>query len=145
MSSLKVYVAAASYRQREARNVYRRLARHGLEVTGTWVFKRSLGEVDTFPTEAARDLIQIQEADLVLTLTENPRARRPKYTTGGRHVECGYALGKGKPLVVVGPKENVFHYLPNVVQFDIIEDAVVYLEDLNKELYGGEDKADQDS
>src|SRR6266702_6113809 len=114
MPSLKVYVAAASYRQREARNLFRRLERHGLEVTGTWVFKRSLGEVETFPTEAARDLAQIDEADLVVTLTENPRARRPKYTTGGRHVECGYALGKGRPLVVVGPKENVFHYLPNV-------------------------------
>ena len=36
---------------------------------------------------------------------------------GGRHVEFGYALAMRKNLVVVGYRENVFHTLPQVVQY----------------------------
>jgi hypothetical protein len=31
--------------------------------------------------------------------------------TGGRHVEFGLALAQGKRMIMVGPRENVFHYL----------------------------------
>jgi hypothetical protein len=31
--------------------------------------------------------------------------------TGGRHVEFGLALAQGKRVIIVGPRENVFHYL----------------------------------
>ncbi len=124
---MKIYIAAASYRQREARNIYRKLQRRGFEVTSSWVFSRNLGRINLFNQEATRDLEQIDEADLVLALTENPKARHPRYTTGGRHVEVGYALAKGKDLVVVGPRENVFHYLPDVVQFNTLQEAVEHL------------------
>ena len=123
--AIKIYIAAASYRQKEARNAYRKLQRRGFEVTSSWVFKRSLGEIDSFPYEAHRDLEQVAEADVVVTFSENPR--RKKYTTGGRHVECGYALAKGKELIVVGPRENVFHYLPYVKQYDTLQEAMEYL------------------
>lgn len=33
---------------------------------------------------------------------------------GGRHVEFGMALALGKRVIVVGPRENVFHLLPEV-------------------------------
>lgn len=32
-------------------------------------------------------------------------------TGGGRHVETGYAMGKGKPVVVYGPVVNLFYRL----------------------------------
>jgi len=36
---------------------------------------------------------------------------------GGRHVEFGLALAWGKRLMIVGPRENVFHCLPQVEQY----------------------------
>lgn len=44
--------------------------------------------------------------------------RAAKISRGGRHVEFGMALAMDKRLVVVGPRENVFHLLPAVEQFD---------------------------
>ncbi len=40
-------------------------------------------------------------------------SRGSGYSRGGRHVEAGYALAKGKYLVLVGPRENVFYSLPH--------------------------------
>ncbi len=31
---------------------------------------------------------------------------------GGRHIEHGYAVATGKRLIVVGPRENIFHCHP---------------------------------
>src|SRR5260221_13260147 len=58
---------------------------------------------------AAEDLADIDQADAVVLFTQAGR-----HFAGGRHVEAGYALGKGKRLVVVGPRENVFYHLPEV-------------------------------
>jgi hypothetical protein len=33
---------------------------------------------------------------------------------GGRHVEFGYGMAKGKRLVLIGERENVFHDHPSV-------------------------------
>ena len=41
-------------------------------------------------------------------------------STGGFHVEFGYALGKGKSVDIIGPQLNVFYALagmPNVRHF----------------------------
>ena len=47
---------------------------------------------------------------------------------GGRHVEFGIAVAQGMYLIVVGRRENVFHHLPDVRQFDDLPSA---LEGLN--------------
>lgn len=121
----KIYLAAASYRQKEIRNNHRKLERRGFEVVSSWVFMRSLGEVAKFSSEAKRDLQQIDEADLVIAFTEDPKTK--KYTTGGRHVETGYAIAKGKKILIVGPRENVFHYLGHP-QFDSFKEVLIYLQ-----------------
>lgn len=45
------------------------------------------------------------------------------FTRGGRYVEFGYMLGCRKPILVVGPKENIFHYLGSVHHVDTWEEA----------------------
>lgn len=50
--------------------------------------------------------------------------------TGGRHVEMGYAVAKGMPVIVVGQAENVFqrifgHHIP-VPEF--VPSVLTYLE-----------------
>ena len=47
-------------------------------------------------------------ADAVIVFTEMPNS---VLATGGSHVEFGLALAQGKRVIVVGPRENVFHYL----------------------------------
>jgi hypothetical protein len=37
---------------------------------------------------------------------------------GGRHIEHGYAMALGKRIVIVGPRENVFHAQPGVEVFE---------------------------
>jgi hypothetical protein len=36
---------------------------------------------------------------------------------GGRHVEFGYALGIRKRVILVGPRQHVFHCLPEVEHY----------------------------
>jgi hypothetical protein len=64
---------------------------------------------------ATDDFDDVIVADIVVAFTEQPRASTSR---GGRHVELGIALGTGTPVMVVGPRENVFCWLPEVSQFD---------------------------
>lgn len=53
-------------------------------------------------------LQDIDRADQVVIFTIWPSS------TGGYDVELGYALGKHKPLTIVGPRRNVFQALPHL-------------------------------
>ena len=54
---------------------------------------------------AQQDLLDIDAADALIldTIDES--------NTGGREVEYGFALGRGKIVMVIGPKRNGFHHL----------------------------------
>lgn len=42
---------------------------------------------------------------------------------GGRHVEFGIALEREIPIFVIGPRENIFHYMLTRVQhFENLDD-----------------------
>jgi hypothetical protein len=58
------------------------------------------------------DCADVASANCVISFTEAPRS--PLGTRGGRHVEFGMAVALGKQLIVVGHRENLFHYLPQV-------------------------------
>ena len=64
---------------------------------------------------ALDDYVDVLEADMLIAFSEEPRAGGA--SRGGRHVEFGMALALGKGVVVVGPRENVFHTLPQVEHF----------------------------
>ena len=67
---------------------------------------------------ALDDFEDVQSCDLLVAFTEIPRTSTSR---GGRHVELGLALGTGKPVVIIGPRENIFCWLPVVSQFDTFE------------------------
>ena len=50
------------------------------------------------------------------------------FLTGGRHVEFGVAVEAGKPIYVIGGKENIFHWLPGVSHYDTWRKFLVYLD-----------------
>lgn len=52
-----------------------------------------------------------------MKLTLRPSQSAPWAARGGRHVEFGVAVASCKRLVVIGPRENIFHHLPRVEVF----------------------------
>lgn len=122
----KIYLAARYSRNAEMRGVRDVLSTLGFEVTSRWIdlhpdvvgdFSSSFGAapLNEDPTRCAplgqHDLDDIDRADWVVSFTCGTGGK------GGRHAEFGYALAKGKRLFVVGPREHVFHTLPQVEVF----------------------------
>lgn len=64
---------------------------------------------------AGEDMADVHAAELVIAFTEAPRAEASR---GGRHVELGLALAWKRPVFIVGPRENVFCWLPEIRHFD---------------------------
>ena len=120
---MKVYIAAPYPIRDRAVSVM-----HVLELTGIEVTSRWLKAPDEMTDEHARkDLEDVAEADVLLAL--NPDGWEEK-GTGGRHVELGYALARGKPVLLVGERSNIFHHLSTVTQIDEIADVVTHLQRL---------------
>jgi hypothetical protein len=104
----KLYLAAALERAAELRVYAAELAEMGYDVTSRWL---DSGMQKLAPDLcAAVDLADIERADTVISFTGGGR--------GGRHVEFGYGLAMRKGLVLIGTREHVFHYLPEVAHFD---------------------------
>ncbi len=144
MPKTKIYLAAR-YDHLTLMQHYRDVLRlAGFDVQARWVDgehelkdpglnqKWVSGKGDTEPEQsieerrrfALDDWEDVIAADWVIAFTEKPGSGS---TRGGRHVELGIALGLRKRVTVIGPRENVFHYLP---QIEIFPDWVSFLEQL---------------
>lgn len=128
----RVYLASAFRRQAELRKYALWLDDMGIEVTSRWLEEHSesvdaTGRVlkQSIPSDIAakEDLADIDRADCLISFTEPPDSDVPP--RGGRHVEFGYALAKGKELWVVGYRENIFHHVPGVRYFKTWADAMI--------------------
>ncbi len=123
----RVYLAARYDRQQEMKALAETLEATGqFEVTARWIqgnheMPQYVGQrpvADPTSEEeritkiiAEEDLIDLLLADTVISFTEK---RDVGYNRGGRHVEFGIALAARKRLIIVGPRENVFHWLDEV-------------------------------
>lgn len=111
---IKIYLAARYTRMRELQGYRDILQGSGFTMVARWVN----GEHEAYENDphlrgrfAQEDLEDVERADWVINFTEEPRAHA---TRGGRHVEFGMAVALKKRLIVIGWRENVFHYLPQV-------------------------------
>lgn len=124
-----VYLAGRYDRREELQGYAARLAERGWSVTSRWLTGHECADADCTPDElelfAREDLVDIDRAGLVVAFTEDPATAG--YQSGGRHVELGYALAWGRSVVIVGPRENVFHWLDNVEQFDTFDAFVTWV------------------
>lgn len=114
---MRVYIAADSHLQEQARVLRDELNFCAVEVTSRWIdakleaFNPVTEEV--LQRAACDNFSDIDRA--VFLVAYNPLSRQ-KSGTGGRHVEMGYALAKTKMVLYVGEKlENVFHRHPGVI------------------------------
>lgn len=120
---MKIYLAARYSRAVEMQQVRDWLAERGHEVTSRWIDHHGGKYLGSFTVEqlnddpeycahiARVDLNDLAAADVVISFT----GRGGK---GGRHVEFGLAVARGKRLIVVGPREHVFHTLSEVHHFE---------------------------
>lgn len=138
--TLKVYLAARYSRHPEMQAYATVLREAGDEITSRWIngshqvldgqligteLEASVesgnhGTVSQRMRFATEDWNDLTSADIVINFTEQPRSANSR---GGRHVEFGAALALGLRCIIVGPRENVFHCLPEVEQFDTWSDA----------------------
>jgi hypothetical protein len=115
-----IYLAARYSRNDEMRGVRDVLEAFGHKVTSRWIDLHGGKYPGSFTPDqlnsdpascagiAAADIEDMDAADTVISFTS------PGEGKGGRHTEFGWALGRAKRLVVVGPREHVFHTLPQV-------------------------------
>lgn len=114
---MKVYLSARYCRRLELLGYAKQLERFGLQVTSQWLFDGGApSEAEAFCRRgplprALDDLAGVETADVLVFFSEPPTEPVAGAERGGRHVEFGVALARGLRCIVVGPRENVFHYL----------------------------------
>jgi hypothetical protein len=106
---------AARYSRHEELNSYRaELEALGIEVTSRWLDTlprtRSLYTEDDWRALGLVDQEDVLAADTLVCFAES----EGEGGNGGRHVEVGMALALGRRVIVVGRREHIFHFLPEV-------------------------------
>lgn len=131
---MKIYLAARYSRNPEMRLCRDALAAAGHIVTSRWIDQHEGELEESFTPErldaepefcgrfARVDVDDLVSADIVVSFTGNGGGGK-----GGRHVEFGIAAALGKRLILVGPRENVFHCLPAVEVVQDLESLLSYL------------------
>jgi nucleoside 2-deoxyribosyltransferase len=100
---VNIYIAGAWSDRPFLRNVRTALIGHGHHVTASWLDIPD--DAQGTAVEATADLEDIRACDTFLLFADVPS------TSGGYHVETGYALALGKSIIAVGTKSNLFHHL----------------------------------
>ena len=135
----KIYLAAQYKQKNEIRQVAEILKREGHEIVSSWLDESYPPEVtlDQVPEEfltdtACKDCTEILSADVFVLFTVDPAIAT---TRGGRHVEFGFALSypkKSLSIYILGPRENIFHYLPSIKQCATVAELVKELKEEGK-------------
>lgn len=123
---MKVYLCARYSRHPEMQQHRAAIEAAGHQVTSRWHNgSHEIGDVATDEDRcrlAVEDLQDLQAADCVFAFTEGETsAGRGR---GGRHVEVGFALAAAILVILIGPRENVFHYLDLVERVDTLAEAL---------------------
>ncbi len=133
---MRFYIAARFSRRPECNELAHQLIAQGHTITSRWVKPDSDHVMPTgLSAQAAdherqrfamEDLLDVHNCHAMVSLMEEPRSN----SRGGRHVEFGIAVGLGKILYIIGPRETVFHHLPEVKHFDTVEEFLSYVQPL---------------
>jgi nucleoside 2-deoxyribosyltransferase len=74
---------------------------------------------------ALLDEADVRRSDALILMAEE----EGNWVPGGKHVETGIALALGKPVVVLGHRENVFHWHPRVQIASTVDELLKMLSD----------------
>lgn len=73
----------------------------------------------TMTALAHADFFGVVEADALVVVNAAP--------SEGKAVETGIALTMCLPVIVIGPRSHIFHYLPSVRRVDSVDEAIAAL------------------
>jgi hypothetical protein len=129
---MRIYLAARYGRREELLGYRSRLEAAGHRVTSRWLWEEHDLPIGASPEHGVRfaldDYEDVRSADCLISFTEEPGKAPGGRARGGRHVEFGLALASEARLIVVGWRENVFHYLPDVEFWATFDEALAALE-----------------
>ena len=121
---MKIYIAARFSKRDKAHDLAKWLQERGHTITSRWVMPDSdhikpVGKSEQAADAerqrfAKEDYEDVLECEWMISLMEEPR----NDGRGGRHVEFGMAVALKKKLTIIGPRETVFHHLPEVEHFE---------------------------
>lgn len=114
---MKIYLAATWSARERMIKTSKVLQALGYTTTSRWLDDAHINGTES---ECAQiDLDDIDISDALMLFSVGPRGT--SFTGGGRCVEFGYALAKGKLLILIGEQETVFHALSQVMRFDTFQ------------------------
>lgn len=128
---MNIYLAARFSRLEELREYAKDLESMGHTVTSRWLKQDGESTYEELTPEGCRkcclhDIEDVLKADTVISFTEPVGV--PNTSRGGRHVEFGIGLARNKRMLIVGPRENVFHWDPRVSIFDTWVECLVQIQ-----------------
>ena len=123
---MKVYLAS-SYSRREELIEYRgMLNRAGVVVTSTWLDGEENKDEASRISYARQDLADVDKADMLILFTES---RDTPMLRGGKMVEAGYAIGRNKTVIVVGPAQCIFLEVPDIKKYPSFKEFLQAVKD----------------
>lgn len=114
-------MASKFSRREELRQVADQIERAGAVITSRWLRNEQPLANDELRGDgpaaayAAMDLEDLRGSDMCIAFTEPGDSSASG--RGGRHAELGIAIGLELDVVVIGPREHVFHCLPEISQY----------------------------
>lgn len=122
----KVYIAAPWPDRLLARAVAQKVRDLGYVITHHWwAFEAGDEDHRKLQELAALDFNGIAKADIFVLLNFQKKGEE----TSGKAVETGIALTLGLPIMLIGERTNIFHYLPSVVVYPGIDAALASLDE----------------
>jgi len=118
---MNIYLAARYGRRLELCTYADQLIAMGHTVTSRWLrgsHDAADGDVSRWKDFASEDLADIHRSNVLIVFTEPPGEAVPSAERGSRHVELGMAIERNLYVVVVGPRENIFCRLPEIMHYE---------------------------
>lgn len=119
---MKVYLAAMYQWMDRMKEERERFRAAGFEVTSQWIDNGEESVAIVTRHDAAQmDFNDIDLADILVLFTLD---HGTMFSSGGRMVELGYAMAKGKAVFIVGDRENVFCHHDTITVCKDVDDAL---------------------
>lgn len=127
---MRIYIAAPWDHKAEACAAATQLEAAGHTITKKWWehpevagFLRNDDDNDELAIQAVEDISGVWNANVFLLLNMAP--------SEGKCVETGLALAYGTPIIIIGQRSNLFHYLPGIPIVPDVATAIAYISDMD--------------
>lgn len=128
---MNVYLASQYSQKHQTRQCATDLRNAGIDCVSVWLNEphdaasRLVHLHENLKVQyAEQDIADILRADIfvVFSVSEDTSIVR-----GGMVFETGFAYGQGKPVIVCGPKQCIFHWLPDITQVETWSECLAIL------------------